>query len=81
MFDFTSTGLILIALNVLCILTISSYLSIKTFFETEVMNLKILFSNGLMNISALASFPYVLNTFLHHFSAMVSLMYYKIHRF
>ena len=59
MFDFTSTGFILIVLwyVLLYLLTMSSNLSIYTFFETEVMYLEILFFKVLMNLSEVTDFP------------------------
>ena len=58
-FDFTSTGFILIALwyFLLYLLTISANLSIYTFYDIEVIYLQILFFTVLTNLSATIDFP------------------------
>ena len=65
---------------IVCI-TISSNLSIHTFFDNEVKYLYILVVKLLIHLSVATYFLcYVLNTLLYHYHAtMISLIYCKIH--
>ena len=79
--QFASAGFILMVYVLLHSLSITSNLSIYTFFVMEVIYLLILFFNVLINLSGTANFPSLcLITFLYYYPAtMTTLIYCKIH--